>query len=174
MICLITGGERSGKSSYAQRKALALNERPVYLATARRWDKDFENRIQRHQSERDDRWNNIEEENFIGKPIEGQVILLDCITLWLSNIFSDLKGNVTESLAFSKEELSKAFNRDTNWVIVTNEIGMGVHATTETGRKFVELQGWVNQFIAEKADEVFLMVSGIPLQVKPAYQNEKV
>jgi adenosylcobinamide kinase/adenosylcobinamide-phosphate guanylyltransferase len=69
MICLITGGERSGKNSYAQRKALALNERPVYLATARRRDKDFENRIQRHQSGRDDRWNNIEEEKFIGRRV---------------------------------------------------------------------------------------------------------
>ncbi|MEX2233752.1 MAG: bifunctional adenosylcobinamide kinase/adenosylcobinamide-phosphate guanylyltransferase [Cyclobacteriaceae bacterium] len=174
MICLITGGERSGKSNYAQQRALSLSERPVYLATARRWDQDFENRIHRHQSERDNRWINLEEEKFIGKPIEGKVILLDCITLWLSNMFSDLKGNVDESLGFSKQELTRAFNHDVDWIVVTNEIGMGVHAATESGRKFVELQGWVNQFVAQRADEVFLMVSGIPLQVKPSLYHAKV
>jgi adenosylcobinamide kinase/adenosylcobinamide-phosphate guanylyltransferase len=156
MICLITGGERSGKSNYAQRRPLSSSVRPVYLATAKRWDQDFENRIGRHQSERNNRSINIEEENLIAKPIEGHLILPDCVTLWLSNIFSEFKGNVDEPLAFSKEELAKAFNRDVNWIVVTNEIGMGVHATNETGRKFVELQGWVNQYIAERANEVFL------------------
>lgn len=168
MIHMITGGERSGKSKYAQQIAISLSEKPIYLATARRWDDDFVNRIQRHQHERDDRWITIEEEKHLSKVNYGQVIVLDCITLWLSNIFSDLKGLVNESLTFAKEELAKAFQYDCHWIIVTNEIGMGVHASTEAGRKFVELQGWVNQFIAEKADEVFLMVSGIPVKIKPS------
>lgn len=167
MISLITGGERSGKSRYAQEKALLLTQRPVYLATARRWDDDFVNRIGRHQQERDERWTTIEEEKHISSINENEVVVLDCITLWLSNIFSDTKGNVSESLAFAKEELTKAFGKNTKWIIVTNEIGMGVHASTAAGRKFVELQGWTNQFIASKADEVFFMVSGIPMQVKP-------
>lgn len=169
MIYLITGGERSGKSKYAQQTALKRTTKPVYLATARRWDKDFENRISRHQTERDERWTTLEEETFISKATSaGNVIVMDCVTLWLTNIFSDCKGQVDESLAFAKEELTKAFNTNVDWIIVTNEIGMGVHAATETGRKFVELQGWINQYIAEKADTVFLMVSGIPLQVKPS------
>lgn len=167
MICLITGGERSGKSKYAQDKALMLTQRPVYLATARRWDNDFSNRIDRHQKERDERWTTIEEEKHISKISGGEVIVLDCITLWLSNVFSDTKSNVSESLAFAKEELSRAFLMKCHWILVTNEIGMGVHASTEAGRKFVELQGWTNQFIAARADEVFLMVSGIPMQIKP-------
>lgn len=150
--------------------ALKLTSDPVFLATARRWDRDFENRIQRHQNERDDRWKTIEEEKYISKVNAVGVVVLDCITLWLANIFSDSGSQVNESLTFATGELSKAFSHECDWILVTNEIGMGVHATTEAGRKFVELQGWVNQYIAEKADEVFFMVSGIPVRVKPSVQ----
>jgi adenosylcobinamide kinase/adenosylcobinamide-phosphate guanylyltransferase len=167
MIYLITGGERSGKSRYAQELALQLSNCPMYLATARKWDSDFEKRIARHQSERDQRWINLEEEKFISRVGHGeQVVLLDCITLWLTNIFSDNQYDVEAALRFAKGEWIKVRDLRSNWILVTNEIGMGVHAATETGRKFVELQGWVNQFLAEQADHVYLMVSGIPLAVK--------
>jgi adenosylcobinamide kinase/adenosylcobinamide-phosphate guanylyltransferase len=167
MTHFVTGGERSGKSSYAQSLALTLSDAPVYLATAKKWDGDFEKRIARHQAERDTRWTSIEEEKYIAKAeLAGNVVVLDCITLWLTNIFIDFKNNVEPSLTFAKEELSKAFELNCTWIIISNEIGMGVHAATETGRKFVELQGWVNQFLAEQADHVCLMVSGIPLAVK--------
>lgn len=167
MIYLVTGGERSGKSKHAQRLALNLTSAPLYLATARKWDKNFEMRISRHQDERDDRWTTMEEEKNISKISAGNVVVLDCITLWLTNIFSDEKGDLDRSLKLASQELTKAFETKNHWIIVTNEIGMGVHAATESGRKFVELQGFVNQIIAEKADQVFLMVSGIPLRVKP-------
>lgn len=167
MIYLVTGGERSGKSKHAQKFALELSSAPLYLATARKWDKDFENRISRHQRERDERLTIVEEEKNISTISSGNVVVLDCITLWLTNIFSDAKGDLDRSLKFASEELSRAFEVKRDWIIVTNEIGMGVHAATESGRKFVELQGFVNQIIAEKADQVFLMISGIPLRVKP-------
>lgn len=167
MIYLVTGGERSGKSKHAQRLALDLSSNPLYLATARKWDKDFERRIGRHQHERDDGWTTMEEEKNISRISAGNVVVLDCITLWLANIFSDEKGDMDRSLKLASEELTKAFEIKNDWIIVTNEIGMGVHAATESGRKFVELQGFVNQTIAEKADQVFLMVSGIALRVKP-------
>ena len=168
MIYLITGGERSGKSRHAQKLALDLSQSPLYMATARRWDKDFENRISRHQHERDERWTTIEEEKNISQVSPGNVVVLDCITLWLTNIYADTKGDLDQSLAFASEELNRAFAVENHWIIVTNEIGMGVHAATAAGRKFVELQGLVNQRIAERADQVFLMVSGIPCRVKPA------
>lgn len=168
MIYLITGGERSGKSKYAQDLALKQTESPLYLATAHRWDKDFESRISRHQHDRDERWVTVEEEKHLSKIPSGHVVVLDCITLWLTNIFSELKGDLNQSLTFASEELERAFALKNDCIIVTNEIGMGVHAATESGRKFVELQGLVNQLIAEKADHVFLMVSGISLRVKPA------
>jgi adenosylcobinamide kinase/adenosylcobinamide-phosphate guanylyltransferase len=167
MIYFITGGERSGKSSYAQKLALQLSNHPVYLATARKWDGDFEKRIARHQAERDDRWTNVEEEKHVSQvAIENKVVVMDCVTLWLTNLFIDSKSNVEESLHFARTELAKAFQQDRTWIIISNEIGMGVHATTETGRKFVELQGWINQHIAERADEVVFMVSGIPMTIK--------
>lgn len=168
MIYLITGGERSGKSGYAQSLALQLTNNPIYLATARKWDSDFQNRIDRHQKDRDERWTNIEEEKYLSKiDFSGKVALIDCVTLWLINFFVDHKNNVDLSLEEAKKEfLLLAEQKNTSLIIVTNEIGMGVHASTEIGRKFTELQGWMNQFLASKADEVVLMVSGIPVKIK--------
>jgi adenosylcobinamide kinase / adenosylcobinamide-phosphate guanylyltransferase len=167
MIYFITGGERSGKSRFAQELALKLSAKPAYLATARRWDAEFERRIARHQAERDERWENLEEAvNISQVQTERSVIVLDCITLWLTNLFTDSKYDVDAALAFARQELDRAFGQTATWVVISNEIGMGVHATTEVGRKFVELQGWVNQHIAARAGEVYLMVSGLSLKVK--------
>lgn len=168
MIFLITGGERSGKSSYAQKLALEFSDNPIYVATARKWDSDFQTRIDRHQNERDERWTNIEEEKYLSKiDFSGKTALIDCVTLWLTNFFVDNKNDVSLSLEEAKKEfLAISKNQNSNIIIVTNEIGMGVHAETHIGRKFVELQGWMNQFLAENADEVVLMVSGIPVKIK--------
>jgi len=168
MIYLITGGERSGKSTYAQNLGLQLSDSPMYVATARKWDSDFQNRINRHQQERDERWTNIEKEKYVSEiDFSDKVALIDCVTLWLTNFFVDNKNNVESSLEEAKKEfLSIANQENATLIIVTNEIGMGVHAATEIGRKFTELQGWMNQFLASKADEVVLMVSGIPVKIK--------
>ena len=167
MIYFITGGERSGKSSYAQKLALELTDKPVYIATSRIWDKDFEKRVQRHKDERDSRWTNIEEEkNLSGIDLKGKVAVIDCITLWLTNYYTDTKYNVQDSLQLAKDEFNKLAAKDQTVIIISNEIGMGMHAETEIGRKFVELQGWINQHIASRADKVYLMVSGIPVKVK--------
>ncbi|OMQ10062.1 bifunctional adenosylcobinamide kinase/adenosylcobinamide-phosphate guanylyltransferase [[Flexibacter] sp. ATCC 35103] len=168
MIYLITGGERSGKSSYAQNLALQLSDSPIYVATARKWDDDFKNRIDRHQKERDERWKNIEEEKYLSQiDFTQKVALIDCVTLWLTNFFTDHKYDVILSLEEAKKEfLAIANQENATLIIVTNEIGMGVHAETHIGRKFTELQGWMNQFLASNADEVVLMVSGIPVKIK--------
>lgn len=168
MIYLITGGERSGKSRYAQTLALRLSDSPIYVATARKWDADFQNRIDRHQQERDERWTNIEEEKHLSKiNFTGKVALIDCVTLWLTNFFTDHQYDVNLSLEEAKKEfLSIASQQNITLIIVTNEIGMGVHAETPMGRKFTELQGWMNQFLASNAKEVVLMVSGIPVKIK--------
>lgn len=168
MIYLITGGERSGKSTYAQNLALQLSDSPLYVATARKWDVDFQNRINRHQQERDERWTNIEEEKHLSTiNFSEKVALVDCVTLWLTNFFTDHKYDVEASLEEAKKEfLSAANQKNVTLIIVTNEIGMGVHAETHIGRKFTELQGWMNQFLASHANEVTLMVSGIPVKIK--------
>lgn len=168
MIYLITGGERSGKSSYAQNLALQLSDAPIYVATARKWDSDFQNRIDRHQQERDERWTNIEKEKHLSEiDFTNKVALIDCVTLWLTNFFVDHKNDVELSLEEAKAEFEKiASQENATLIIVTNEIGMGVHAETHIGRKFTELQGWTNQFLASRADQVILMVSGIPVKIK--------
>ncbi|MEM6845115.1 MAG: bifunctional adenosylcobinamide kinase/adenosylcobinamide-phosphate guanylyltransferase [Bacteroidota bacterium] len=167
MIYYISGGERSGKSRYAMNLALGLSDQPVYLATSRKWDTDFEKRVQRHQEERDQRWETWEEEKFIGRlDVAGRVVVLDCITLWLTNWFVDLEQDIDACLDQGKQELEQLFQQEATLIIISNEIGMGVHAESPMGRKFVELQGWMNQFIADRADKAVFMVSGLPLQLK--------
>jgi adenosylcobinamide kinase/adenosylcobinamide-phosphate guanylyltransferase len=167
MIYFITGGERSGKSSFAQKTALELSPEPVYLATARRWDDDFTKRINRHKADRDSRWTTIEEEKNIGTTkIEGKTTVIDCVTLWLTNLVTDNNYNIEESLAFAREQIDLLFKKEGAFIFVSNELGMGSHAATQEGRKFVELQGWVNQYIASRAEKVWLMVSGIPVKIK--------
>jgi adenosylcobinamide kinase/adenosylcobinamide-phosphate guanylyltransferase len=163
----ITGGERSGKSRYAQDLALQSSASPVYLATARRWDRDFQSRIIRHQEYRDKGWKTLEEEKNISRfAFKGETVVLDCITLWMTNFFVDLNRDVAACLEMGKKEIDQLILQDARWIIVSNEIGMGVHAATEAGRKFAELQGWMNQYIAAKADQVIFMVSGIPVLIK--------
>ena len=167
MIVFITGGQRSGKSAFGQKMALELSGRPVYLATSRKWDADHAQRIRRHRKDRDERWTTVEEEKYLSRhDFSGKTVLLDCITLWLTNLFTDNGFDVEKSLDDAKNELEMLLRQKADFLIISNETGMGVHAETEAGRKFTDLQGWVNQFIAGKADEVYLMVSGIPLQIK--------
>jgi len=168
MIYLITGGERSGKSSYAENLAKELSAKPLYVATARKWDDDFQKRIDRHQKDRDERWINIEKEKYLSEvDFSGNVAIVDCVTLWLTNFFIDTKNDVALSLEQAKAEFDKIMSQENaTIIIVTNEIGMGVHAETHIGRKFTELQGWMNQYIAKRAEKVVLMVSGIPVTIK--------
>jgi len=172
MITLITGGARSGKSSYAQQLALQLSNNPVYVATAKQWDDDFKKRIQRHQQERDDRWASVEEQkNISGLSLENKVAVIDCITLWLTNFFIDNKNDVDACLQQCKKEIDALAIKPGEFIIITNEIGMGVHADSDIGRKFTDLQGWMNQYIAAKAAKVVFMVSGIPFIIKNTVTN---
>ncbi|TXD52488.1 MULTISPECIES: bifunctional adenosylcobinamide kinase/adenosylcobinamide-phosphate guanylyltransferase [unclassified Polaribacter] len=167
MIHYISGGERSGKSSYAQKIAEAISENPIYLATSRIWDADFQKRVDRHISDRDERWTTIEEEkNISGVISDKSTVVIDCVTLWITNFFVDTKYDTKIALELAKKEIEKLIKIDANIIIISNEIGMGLHATTESGRKFTELQGWINQFIAKKADKATFMVSGLPLKLK--------
>jgi len=166
-IILITGGQRSGKSSYAEQKALELSDSPVYLATARIWDDEFKVRVLRHQANRGAQWTNIEEEKWLSKhSLMSRIVVVDCVTLWATNFFFDLQSDVQQSLQEIKAEFERFTDQDAVFVFVTNEIGMCDTSVNELQRKFTDLQGWVNQYIASKADEVVLMVSGIPVIIK--------
>ncbi|MBR3064263.1 MAG: bifunctional adenosylcobinamide kinase/adenosylcobinamide-phosphate guanylyltransferase [Bacteroidales bacterium] len=166
-IVLITGGARSGKSAYAEQMALALSEAPVYLATARIWDEEFRERVRRHQERRGPQWTNIEEEKYLSRhPVAGRVVLVDCLTLWCTNFFFDLESQVDAALTAAREEFDRFTAQDATFLFVTNEIGMGGTSDNEIQRKFTDLQGWMNQYAASRADEVILMVSGIPVKIK--------
>lgn len=166
-IILITGGARSGKSSYAEKMALSLTDSPVYLATARVWDEEFRERVNRHQERRGPEWTNIEEEKELSRhDLTGRIVLIDCITMWCNNFFFDLNDDVDATLSAMKEEFLKFTNQDATFIFVTNEIGMGGTSTNDIQRRFTDLQGWMNQFVASQADEVILMVSGIPMKIK--------
>lgn len=168
-ITLVTGGERSGKSGFAQKMALSETPHPVYLATSRIWDEEFRLRVLRHQADRGPEWTNIEEEKELSKHnVEGRVVIIDCVTLWLTNFFFDneKEKSIDEILEMAKQEFTRFTSQNTHFIFVTNEIGMGGVPIDPVQRKFTDLQGWMNQFIASNADEVFLMVSGIPMEVK--------
>ena len=166
-IILITGGQRSGKSTKAEELALQLSDNPVYLATAHIWDEEFRIRVQKHKERRGPQWTNIEEEINLSKhDVTGRVVVIDCITLWLTNIFYQADSEVEKSLEAAKKEFDAFTQRDATYIFVTNEIGLGGVSTNQLQRKFTDLQGWMNQYVAQKADEVILMVSGIPVKVK--------
>jgi adenosylcobinamide kinase/adenosylcobinamide-phosphate guanylyltransferase len=166
-LVFITGGARSGKSRYAQELALKWSDEPVYVATARNWDHEFGERIRRHQSDRDGRWTSIEEEKVISRlPLTGRVAVIDCVTLWLTNYFVDQANDIDACLDACKKEIDELCQLDAQLIVISNEIGMGIHADSEVGRKFTDLQGWMNQYIAAKAGTVIFMISGLPLTIK--------
>ena len=175
-IILITGGQRSGKSTKAEELALSLSDNPVYLATAHIWDEEFRERVRKHQERRGPQWTNIEEEiNISNHDVTGRVVVIDCITLWLTNIISIEHGtmniedgtwNIEHYLEKAKKEFDAFTKYDATYIFVTNEIGLGGVSTNQLQRKFTDLQGWMNQYVAQAADEVILMVSGIPVMVK--------
>ena len=173
-IKLITGGERSGKSGYAEQTALSLSPNPIYLATARVWDDEFRERVHQHKLRRGPEWTNIEEELELSRHnVKDCVVLIDCVTLWCTNFFYRDQQRaendctwVGQCLDDIKAEFDRFTSQDATFIFVTNEIGMGGVSANALQRRFTDLQGWVNQYIASKADEVTLMVSGIPVKIK--------
>ncbi len=173
MIILITGGIKSGKSSFALQKAEAMQEKNdlYFLATAVDMDREIQERIKIHKKSRGPSWNTIEEPIDLKKAFslvpDKSTVLLDCLTLWLGNIlhdqekilFSDIEKNM-------KNILSLINKKKLNVIFVTNEVGWGIIPENELGRIYQDLLGKLNQLIAESADEVHLMVSGINIKIK--------
>lgn len=146
--------------------ALWLSAHPVYMATAHIWDDEFRERVRRHQARRGEQWTNIEEEKFLSRhDVSGRVVLIDCVTLWLTNFFTET-SDVDASLEAAKAEFDRFTAQDATFIFVTNEIGSGGVSESVVQRRFTDLEGWMNQYIARQADEVILMVSGIPVKIK--------
>jgi adenosyl cobinamide kinase/adenosyl cobinamide phosphate guanylyltransferase len=170
-ITLVTGGARSGKSDFALRKASAFSGGKVFLATAEPLDEEMRRRVEEHRKNRGQDWETIEEPlNICGAIREAQgdhgVILLDCLTLWVSNLLT--RASLEENSARERIDEFAALlpSLDCNLLVVTNEVGMGVVPENPLARLFRDLAGLANRKVAEAADEAYLMVSGLPVKLK--------
>lgn len=172
MLILITGGQRSGKSEMAERLALELSDAPVYIATATVTpsDTEMERRVAAHKARRGPRWTSVEEPLSPARHagnIAGRTVLVDCLTLWATNLFFANEDDDRAAFeAFSREFDALLDAGCGNIILVTNEIGLGGISPNAMQRRFTDLQGRVNRLVAERADSVYLMISGIPLHIK--------
>lgn len=167
MITFIIGGARSGKSRFALQKASLQSIRKMYIATAQPLDDEMRERIERHRQERSDEWMVSEEPVNVASLIKDShnkydIILIDCLTLWLSNLIQtglDIEPEI--------ESLIKALGDcQSSLFIVSNEVGFGIVPDNALSRRFRDMSGLLNQRVAEIADEVYLVTAGIPLKIK--------
>ena len=172
-LTLVLGGVRAGKSTYAQKLAASGN-RVLFVATAEAGDEDMEGRINAHRESRSADWDTLEEPIYLVSALTPllpryDTILLDCLTLWVSNLM--LADSATASThcdipAATRGLLELYRSGEASWVIVSNEVGLGVVPPTKLGRKYADELGHVNQLVAAEADNVYFMAAGIPMAVK--------
>lgn len=174
MIYFIIGGARSGKSSYAESLARNSGSDVIYIATAQAYDDEMQRRIQQHKNQRPGAWVTVEEPIEISDVIRNEsavnnCLLIDCLTLWVTNLLSadknitDYKDRLVEALGCVKGDI----------ILVSNETGMGVVPLGELTRRYCDEAGWLHQKIAALADQVILMVAGIPVVIKPVSTDFK-
>lgn len=169
-VVLVGGGARSGKSTFALVRARELGTRRLFVATARPYDAEMVERIARHRAERGAEFDTIEEPVALPELLLGvrdhDVVVVDCLTLWLSNLLLD--GMSSGAIERRVEDLAGALARlPCHVVLVTNEVGMGLHPETALGRTFRDLAGRAHQRLALAADELHLAVLGVLVRLKP-------
>ena len=164
---LILGGARSGKSRYAQRLAEKACARRVYIATAEALDDEMSERIAQHISDRGDSWTTVESPLELCRSIENacreqSAVIVDCLTLWLSNVM-----HAERDVAEETERLVQTLNSITTpLILISNEVGMGIVPQTALGRRFRDEQGRLNQRVANACARVEFIASGLPLRLK--------
>lgn len=175
-ITFLLGGARSGKSSFALRLAEESRKSVAFIATAQAFDDEMSARIEKHQAERPSHWQTLELPAHLAEhvgTIESEVVILDCVTLLVSNLlmqfanddrvdeapFLQAVQNETQAL------LSAIRASDGQWIIISNEVGLGLVPPYQMGRAYRDALGWANQQIAKEADEVFWMTAGIPVPI---------
>lgn len=169
-ITLIGGGVRSGKSAYAVKLALAAGSRRTFIATAQAFDHEMKQRITAHQAERGAAFTTLEAPLALGHAIaqsrQQDVVLIDCVTLWLSNRL--LEGAESSTILRELQEaLDLARGGRAQVIFVTNEVGMGIVPESALGRAFRDLAGHANQLLARQVDRVCLATMGLILQLRP-------
>ena len=168
-IILITGGARSGKSRYAEQRALEMGARPLYVATAEANDEEMAQRIAEHKKSRAGQWLAVEEPLELTRALlaqQGKIdcALVDCLTLWISNLLIRCDNKYASERV--EELIEKLPQLDFPVVFVTNEVGWGIVPNNPLARRFRDLAGWTNQRMAQAANEVILMVAGMPMIIK--------
>jgi adenosylcobinamide kinase/adenosylcobinamide-phosphate guanylyltransferase len=177
-VHLVLGGARSGKSRFAEQLATDTGKKVVYIATATVYDDEMQQRINRHIDDRPAHWLTVEEPLRLAQILrlhaaEDTCILVDCLTLWLTNVLmaeqgqSDGVDHVLKSLADYKTELLETLtNLPGQVILVSNEVGQGIVPMGELSRRFVDEAGWLHQDIARIANKVTLVVAGLPMKLK--------
>ena len=178
-LTLILGGARSGKSSYAEKLARDVSGAVLYVATAEALDEEMEARIATHRDKRPTEWRTLEAPRDVARAITADqgpadVLLLDCVTLLLNNVFGPEAVGNTEAQALAETRMMEEIESilavyesgDSHWIIVSNEVGLGLVPPYPLGRTYRDALGRANQRLAEAADEVFFMVAGLPMQLK--------
>lgn len=182
-ITLVTGGARSGKSNYAEKLALSREGNVLYIATSIPFDQEMEDRIKKHKERRPANWYTYEGYKDLWKVYERDLavntILLDCVTIMITNLMFDLTEENIEELKNDEIDsiekriidqikgfLDTARSNEPELILVTNEVGYGIVPENKLARIFRDMAGRINQYIASRADEVYLVVCGIPMKVK--------
>lgn len=166
-LTLVLGGARSGKSRYAEELLAGVSPPWIYVATAEALDEEMRERIAHHRARRDPRWRTVDAPRdltgaLLGLDTAGQPVLVDCLTLWLSNTML-----ADQDVEAACETLADVLARVPGpLVVVSNEVGFGIVPDTPLGRRFRDAQGWLNQAVARVAERVVLVAAGLPLVLK--------
>ncbi|MFB0830503.1 bifunctional adenosylcobinamide kinase/adenosylcobinamide-phosphate guanylyltransferase [Brevibacillus laterosporus] len=196
-IILITGGVRSGKSAFAERLAQQQKQEHggtlVYLATGQAWDEEMQNRIHLHRERRVNNWETVEEPYELESAIrtmaeadtheaasESSIVLLDTFSGWIANILMQMPEDQLSKSAIRQacqqqviSCISAMRSLDRTWIVVSDEVGLGGVALSKLGRAFQDITGFANQIVAQYADEVYLVVAGIPMKIKGSEASDK-
>lgn len=178
-LTLILGGARSGKSTYAQKLAAERGRKVLFVATASAaGDPEMKARIDAHRAKRPSDWRTLEVQARVGAAIQAEggsyeVVLIDCLTLLADSVLGALSVGTTEdattaALTAELDDLLSAFETSkSDWIVVSNEVGLGVVPAYPSGRLYRDALGRIHQRLAERADEVLFMMAGLPLRLKP-------
>lgn len=172
-LIFILGGARSGKSSFALELAQKSGKRVTFIATATPIDSEMKERIKNHKKVRPKEWKTVEVKNNLDKKIgqeKNKMILIDCLTIYISYLMDLPETRILEHM----KQVIKVIKRSgSDIIVVSNEVGCGIHPENKLGRDYRDILGKVNQMFARSADEFYIMFAGMPVNIKNLWKKSK-